>query len=398
MNQHLAPETLEPPATPDLNSLLLAPRAAQAHHATAVPIYQTASFLFESYDELAAVFAGTSDRFIYSRGNNPTVAELESVIAALEGVEAARGFASGMGAIAAAIMPFVQAGDRVVAVENLYSDAFRLFEVVLKKFGVTTDYVDGSDTEAVIAALPGAKLLYLESPTSWTFTLQDLAPIAKAAKAEGVLTVIDNSWATPLYQRPAELGIDLIIHAASKYLSGHSDTIAGLVCGPKALIDRINHEAYHYLGAKMSPFDAFLVLRGLRTLGLRMARHMENGLALGRALQDHPAVTQIRHPGFHDHPARAALSGYGGLFAFDFDASVDVPRFANSLRLTRLGVSWGGAESLIIPGEAAIGLAGASNSFRRFKVSPRTIRFAAGLEEPGALVEDVLQAIEKARK
>lgn len=387
-----------PPAGPDLTELLLTPATAQPHHATSVPIFQTSSFLFDRYEDMAAVFNGTSDRFIYTRGNNPTVAELESLIARLEGTEAARGFASGMAAVAAAVMPFVQAGDRVVAVENLYSDAFRLFEVVLKKFGVTTTYVDGSDTEAVIAALPGAKLVYLESPTSWTFTLQDLPAIGRAAREAGVISVIDNSWATPLYQRPAEAGIDLIIHAASKYLAGHSDTIAGLVTGPKHLMDRINHEAYHYLGGKMSPFDAWLVLRGMRTLSLRMARHMENGLALGRALSAHPLVTAVRHPGFHAHPGRAGLSGYGGLFAFDLDESVDIPRFANALRVAKIGVSWGGPESLIIPAKAALDLAGSANSFRRFGVSGRSIRFAAGLEEPAALVADVLNAIEDAKQ
>ena len=392
------------PASPDFRpasdftEMLLAPATAQPHHATSVPIFQTSSFLFERYEDMAAVFAGTSDRFIYTRGNNPTVAQLESLIARLEGTEAARGFASGMAAVAAAVMPFVQAGDRVVAVENLYSDAFRLFEVVLKKFGVTTTYVNGSDTDAVIAALPGAKLVYLESPTSWTFTLQDLPAIAQAARNLGVISVIDNSWATPLYQRPAEAGIDLIIHAASKYLCGHSDTIAGLVTGSKALMTRINHEAYHYLGGKMSPFDAWLVLRGMQTLNLRMARHMENGLALGRALSAHPLVTAVRHPGFHPHAGRAGLSGYGGLFAFDLDDSIDIPRFANALRVTKIGVSWGGPESLIIPAQAALGLSGSANSFQRFGVSARSVRFAAGLEEPGALVADVLNAMEEAKR
>ena len=384
-----------PPARPTLTEALIAPANAQPHHATSVPIFQTSSFLFDRYEDMAAVFAGHSDRFIYTRGNNPTVAELEALIARLEGCEAARGFASGMAAVAAAVMPFVQAGDRVVAVENLYSDAFRLFEVVLKKFGVQTDYVDGSDTEAVIRALPGAKLVYLESPTSWTFTLQDLSAIGRAARAEGVISVIDNSWATPLYQRPAEMGIDLIIHAASKYLAGHSDTIAGLVTGPKALIDRINHEAYHYLGGKMSPFDAWLVLRGLRTLNLRMARHMENGLALGRALLAHEAVTALRHPGFGPHPG---LTGFGGLFAFDLDGSVDIARFTNALRVVKIGVSWGGPESLIIPAQAALGLSGAANSFQRFGVNARSLRIAAGLEEPDALVEDVVNAIRVARR
>ena len=381
-----------------LTETLIGPEAAMPHDASSVPIFQTSSFLFDRYEDMAAVFAGQSDRYIYTRGNNPTVAELEALIARMEGVEAARGFASGMAAIASAVLPFVEAGSRVVAVNNLYSDAFRLFECVLKKFGVTTDYVDGTDTEAVLAALPGASLIYLESPTSWSFTTQDRRAIGAEARRLGVISVIDNSWATPLFQRPAEFGIDLIIHAASKYLAGHSDTIAGLVAGPKALMDRINHEAYHYLGGKMSPFDAWLVLRGMRSLHLRMARHCANGLALGRALSAHPAVTHVRHPAFEANPGNACLSGYGGLFAFDLDDSVDIARFTNALRVVKIGVSWGGPESLVIPALAALGLSGAANVFQRFGTPAGSVRIAAGLEQQEALVEDVLNAIEEGRR
>ena len=394
-DQHIPPSA---PASDQMTADLIAPHGAMPHDASSVPIFQTSSFLFECYEDMAAAFAGESDRYIYTRGNNPTVAELEGLIARMDGVEAARGFASGMAAIAAAVMPFVQAGDRLVAVENLYSDAFRLFECVLKKFGVTTEYVDGTDTQAMIDALPGAKLVYLESPTSWSFTTQDLRAIGAAAREQGVISVIDNSWATPLFQRPAEFGIDLIVHAASKYLAGHSDTIAGLVAGPKHLIGRINHEAYHYLGGKMSPFDAWLVLRGMRTLHLRMARHMQNGLALGRALSAHPAVTRVRHPAFEANPGNACLSGYGGLFAFDLDAGTDIARFTDALKVVKIGVSWGGPESLVIPAQAELGLPGAANVFQRFGTPAGSVRIAAGLECGDALVEDVLNAIEEGHK
>jgi cystathionine beta-lyase/cystathionine gamma-synthase len=377
---------------------LIAPLEIPAHHAVSPPIFQTSSFLFDSYANLADVFAGRSDRYIYSRGDNPTVRELERLIARLERTEAARGFASGMAAISASVMPFVKTGDRIVAVKNLYSDAYRLFEVVLGKLGVSTDYVDGSDTEAVIAALPGAKLVYLESPTSMTFTLQDVAAIARAARAADAISIIDNSWATPLYQKPATLGIDLVVHAASKYLGGHSDTVAGLVAGSKALIGRINHESFHYLGGKMSPFDAWLVLRGMRTLPLRMRQHMQGGLAVGEALQAHPMVTALRHPAFVPHPGSAHLTGYGGVFAFDLAEAVEIPRFVDALRVVRIGVSWGGPESLVVPAMAALDLAGPVNSFRRFGVSPRTVRFATGLEDPALLIDDIVQAIEKARR
>ncbi|AJE48696.1 PLP-dependent transferase [Celeribacter indicus] len=374
---------------------LISPVHEAPHAASAPPIFQTASFLFDSYAQIADVFAGRSDRLVYSRGDNPTVSELEGLIARLEGTEAARGFSSGMAAICGAVLPFVEAGDRIVAVEHLYSDAYRLFETVLRRFGVETVYVDGTDTQAVIDALPGAKLLYLESPTSWTFRLQNLQPIAAQARRHGVLSVIDNSWATPVFQRPAELGIDLVVHAASKYLSGHSDTLAGLVAGPKELIARIDGEATHLYGGRMSPMDAFLVLRGMRTLELRMRAHMQSGLAVARALAVDPRVTAVHHPGL-SHPAPKELSGFGGLFAFDLAESVDAERFCDALRVVRLGVSWGGPESLVVPGQAACGLAGAANSFRRFGVSPRTVRLAVGLEPVEALLGDLAHALERA--
>ncbi|ASM71008.1 MULTISPECIES: PLP-dependent transferase [Roseobacteraceae] len=376
---------------------LITPAGPAPHDASATPIFQSSSFLFDTYAQIEAVFAGRSDRFIYSRGDNPTVRELEDLIARLEGAEAARGFSSGMAAICGAVLPFVQAGDRIVAVEHLYSDAFRLFETVLSRFGVETVYVDGSDTQAMVDALPGAKLVYLESPTSWTFRLQDLRAIATEARRLGVMSVIDNSWATPLFQRPHDLGIDLVVHAASKYLSGHSDTLGGLVTGRRQMIRTIDHEATHLFGGRMSPMDAFLVLRGMRTLDMRMARHMETGLTLARGLAQHAQVVAVHHPGLL--AARPeGLNGFGGLFAFDLAADVDVPRFCDALRHIRIGVSWGGPESLIVPGQAACGLAGAANVFQRFGVSPRTIRLAAGLESADLLMDDLCAALQAAQE
>ncbi|SFS98962.1 Cystathionine beta-lyase/cystathionine gamma-synthase [Sulfitobacter marinus] len=364
--------------------------------ASAPPIFQASSFLFESYAQIEAVFSGRSDQLVYSRGDNPTVSELEALIARLEGTEAARGFSSGMAAICGAVLPFVKPGDRIVAIEHVYSDAYRLFETVLRRFGVETVYVDGTDTDSVIAALPDARMVYLESPTSWTFRLQDLGAIATAAQHHGVISVIDNSWATPIFQNPAALGIDLIVHAASKYLSGHSDTLGGLVTGPSAMIKQIDHEATHLFGGRMSPMDAFLVLRGMRTLELRMRAHMQTGMTLAKVLNANPMVTKVHHPGLlAEHPA--GLRGFGGLFAFDLAGGVNVEQFCDALQVIRLGVSWGGPESLIVPGQAACGLAGAANSFQRFNVSPRTIRLAAGLEPADVLLADLTQAIDQAQ-
>lgn len=383
---------------PDPHPDLISPTRPVPLDASAPPIFQASSFLFDDYAQIADVFAGHSDRLVYSRGDNPTVSELEGLIVRLEGTEAARGFSSGMAAICGAVLPFVQSGDRIVAVEHLYSDAFRLFETVLRRFGVDTVYVDGRDTQAMIDALPGARLVYLESPTSWTFRLQDLHAIGQAARRLGVISVIDNSWATPIFQRPADAGIDLIVHAASKYLSGHSDTLGGLVTGPRGMIARIDDEATHLFGGRMAPMDAFLILRGMRTLRLRMQTHMQTGLTLAHALKKDQRVTAVHHPGLlADRPSGPGmLMGFGGLFAFDLAEGIDVERFCNALQVVRIGVSWGGPESLIIPGQAACGLAGA-NVFRRFGVSPRTIRLAAGLEPATLLLTDLLQALDHAQ-
>jgi cystathionine beta-lyase/cystathionine gamma-synthase len=373
--------------------------APESHpSASAVPpIFQTALFTFDSYADMADVYAGRARRLIYSRGDNPTVMEFERLVAALEGAETGRAFSSGTGAIAATVLAFVAAGDRIVTVRNVYSDAYRLFEIVLAKFGVTVDYVDGSDAAAVAATLPGAKLLYLESPTSLMFELQDLAELARLARAEGVITVIDNSWATPLFQKPISHGIDLVIHAASKYLGGHSDTVAGVVVGSAEHIAQINAQTYAYLGAKLSPFEAWLLLRGMRTLPLRMPQHMRSALAIAERLKAHPDVERVHHPAYSNHPGKATLTGHGGLFSFEVSEAIDVPAFVDGLRAIRIGVSWGGPESLVVPALAPLQLAKA-NCFVRFGISPRLIRLNIGLEDVETLWADLEQALRQARR
>ena len=362
------------------------------------PIYQTSLFTFVNYAEMADAFAGRKRQPMYSRGDNPTVMEFESKIAALEGAEAARAFSSGMGAISAMVLAFVGAGDRIVAVRNCYGDAYRLFERLLPHLGIKVDYVDGSDPDAVAAALPGAKLLYLESPSSMMFELQDIAHYARLAKQHGVVTTIDNSWATPLFQKPIAHGIDVVMHSASKYLGGHSDTVAGVVAGSNEMIDRINGRTYSYLGAKLSPFEAWLLLRGLRTLTLRLPHHMKSGLTIAELLKAHDSVERIMHPAYSNHPGKATLSGYSGLFSFEVTEDIDVPTFIDALRIFRIGVSWGGHESLVVPALASLQQTPDANSIGRFGVSPRTIRLHVGLESVEELWADLTNALTKAKR
>ncbi|MEL4072566.1 PLP-dependent transferase [Ochrobactrum sp. GPK 3] len=362
------------------------------------PIYQTSLFLFDNYAELEAVFAGRSPKPIYSRGDNPTVRLLEQRIAEMEGAEDARAFSSGMGAIAATILAFVNPGDRIVTVRHVYSDAFRFFEKVLKRFGVIVDYIDGRDTERMVEALPDARLAYLESPTSMVFELQDLKAIAEAARKHGVLTIVDNSWATPLFQNPLTIGMDLVIHAASKYLGGQSDTVAGLVAGSRALIDRVNAEIFPYTGAKLAPFEAWLVLRNLETLPLRMRHHHEAGLDVAQWLQSSNKIANVMHPAFMDHPGKNSFSGFGGLFSFEVTDAIDIPTFVDALKLIRIGVSWGGPESLVVPAKAALSISPETNVFARFGVSERTIRLNIGLDKAQDLIEDLDQALKAATR
>lgn len=372
---------------------ILAHDGRHPYDAVVPPIVQTSLFTFASYQEALRTFAGDDKRSIYSRVGNPTVAEFERRVAALEGAEAARGFASGMAAISGAVLANVSAGERIVAVRHLYPDTYRLFETLLPRFGIRTDYVDGGDLAAIAAALPGARLLYLESPTSWVFETQDLAAIGALARRHGVLTIIDNSWATPLLQQPLRHGIDLVVHTASKYLSGHSDTVAGVVAGSTERVARLDAGVIPYLGAKLSPFDAWLLVRGLRTLEVRLRAHEQRALVVARWLAGRPEVIRVRHPALDGRVDGRQLLGSSGLFSFELRDGLSVERFVDALRLFRLGVSWGGHESLVFPAEITLRQAGGPSSARDFGVSPRTIRLHVGLETVADLLADLQRAL-----
>ena len=377
----------------DEASLIVAHDGVHFGDAVVPPIFQTSLFTFSSYAEMAATFSGRTTRPIYSRGLNPTVRAFEEKIAALEGAEDALGFASGMAAISASILAFVSPGDKMLCVEHVYPDTFRFCETLLKRMGVLVRYVDGRDLAAVGAALPGCKLMYLESPNSWMFHVHDLAAIAALARAQSVLTVADNSWASPIFQQPLKLGCDLVLHSASKYLGGHSDVVAGVVAGPAALVGKLRKEILPYLGGKLSPFDAWLLLRGLRTLPARMREHERNALAIATKLSDHRLVAAVHHPGL-SQPRPRGLTGTSGLFSIELHASVDIPKLCDALKLFRMGVSWGGHESLVIPAGITRVQAGGPNPALFFGVPERLLRLNIGLECPEALWDDLTQALQ----
>ncbi|WP_137155615.1 PLP-dependent transferase [Rhizobium sp. FKL33] len=381
----------------DLASFVVAHDEPHAFDAVVPPIVQTSLFTFSSYEEMLATYQGEKVRPVYTRGLNPTVRLFEEMLAKLEGAEDALGFASGMAAISASVLSFVEPGDRIVAVRHVYPDAFRLFGSLLKRFKIEVTYVDGGDESAIDKALPGAKLLYLESPTSWVMEAHDVGALAQLARRHGAISVIDNSWASPVFQNPLSLGVDLVLHSASKYLGGHSDVVSGVVAGSKTMIDRLRAEAYPYLGGKMSPFDAWLLIRGLRTLPLRMKAHEASALEIAARLQALDVVEAICHPGLGNR-LPPGLKGTSGLFSFIFKPGVNVRAFANHLKLFKLGVSWGGHESLIVPGEVVLEQKAQPNSARAFGISERSVRLHVGLEGTEALWSDLASAIETATK
>ncbi|HMD28203.1 MAG TPA: aminotransferase class I/II-fold pyridoxal phosphate-dependent enzyme [Steroidobacteraceae bacterium] len=367
---------------------------AHADEAVVPSIAQTSLFTFDSFAEMSDTFAGKRTRNVYSRTTNPTVSMFERKMAELEETEDAIGFPSGMAAISGTVLAFVEPRDRMVCVRHVYPDAYRFFETLLKKLEVAVDYVDGSDLKAVEAALPGAKLLYLESPTSWTMQAHDVGALAALARRHGSLSVIDNSWATPVFQRPITLGVDLVIHSASKYIGGHSDTVAGVLAGRADLVSHVRRSVCPYIGAKLAPFEAWLLIRGLRTLPVRILAHEESALELARRLAAHPAVTAVHHPALTG-PLPPGLTGTTGLFSFEVDAGIDIPALCDALELFQLGVSWGGHESLVIPALIARAQAAGPNSALDFAVPARMIRLNIGLEGTEALWADLHQGLAK---
>ena len=367
-----------------------------AYNAVVPPIVQSSLFTFSSVAEMRETFAGERKAWVYSRTTNPTVRAFEEKIAALEGTQDAIGLASGMAAISAAILAFAGPGDRIACVRHVYPDAYRLFETLLQRLRIEVVYVDGLDLGAVARAAQGAKALYLESPTTWVMQALDVGALAAIAKAQGVVSIIDNSYATPVFQQPALLGVDLVVHSASKYISGHSDTIAGVIAGPDRLIETIRRTVHPYIGAKLAPFEAWLLLRGLRTLPIRLRQHEADALQIARSLERHPDVTRVFHPALAG-PLPPGLYGTSGLFSFECGPTIDIEKFCDSLRLFKLGVSWGGHESLVVPALVTRAQVGGPNSAREFDVPERSVRLHVGLEGQARLWADLQQALDAAR-
>jgi cystathionine beta-lyase/cystathionine gamma-synthase len=361
-------------------------------NSVAPPIIQTSNFAFKSVDDLRKAFEDEYSTFIYSRATNPTVKILSEKLAALDGAEDCLVVNSGAGAIFASVLANVQSGDHIISVDKPYSWAQKMFNNILPRFNVTVTYVDGTKTENFEKAIQhNTTLIYLESPNSWNFALQDLEAVAKIAKAKNIITVCDNSYCTPLYQNPIAYGIDLVVQSATKYLNGHSDVIAGVITASREMIAKIYFSEFMNMGISTTPFNAWLLIRGLRTLPMRLEKTTANTKQVLAFLKNHEKVEEIIFPFDKDFAqydlAKKQMRGACGLFSFYIKASTiaEIENFCEGLKHILMAVSWGGYESLIIPGCASI----KAGEFDPNNKDHRILRMFVGMEDPEYIIEDL---------
>lgn len=363
----------------------------------APPVFQTTNFCFKTVAEMREKLTKELENPFYTRGYNPTTATLRKKIAALEGAEDALIFSSGSAAVAAAVMSVVKGGDHVVCVKKPYSWTSNLISKYLAKYGVTHTFVDGDDVNNFENAIQlDTKLIYLESPNSLTFEMQDIQAVAALAKRKKITTIIDNSYNSPLNQNPIKMGIDIVVHSGSKYINGHSDVVCGVVCSTKDRIMKMFAEEYMTIGSIISPQDAALILRGLRTLELRVNRSATTAKLVADFLEKHPKIKQLNYPFADNNPqkqlAQKQMKQGGGLLSVVLDVQhvEQVEVFCNNLKCFLMATSWGGYESLAFP----LCALAASKSFEN-PLPWNMVRLYIGLEEPETLISDLEQALQK---
>ncbi len=367
----------------------------------AASIVLASAFPFESAEDAALAFEGKNDSLIYGRWRNPTVEALEADLAALEGTEAACATASGMAAIAGALLSFCKAGDHIVAPRAMYAESARLLRERFPRWGITTTFVDATDPNAYAAAITNAtRVLYLETPANPVLAITDIANVVALAKSRGLVTIADNTFATPFAQTPFALGADIVVHSMTKGLSGHGDVIGGAVCGRNGDIAQIRDVIVKGMGGVLSPFSAFLVARGLRTLALRQRQSCESAYALSKLLSEHPRVARVYHPSLPSHSghaiARAQMHAYGALVAFELagpNALAQGRHVLESVRVATHAVSLGDARTLIVHPASTTHSTMPEDARRAAGISDGLIRLSVGLESMGDLWRDLEGAL-----
>ena len=373
--------------------------AALMQGATQVPVVHSVAYGYKDVDEWLQVASGEKPGHIYSRNTNPTVQVFEDKVRLLEGAEAATSVATGMGAISSTLFALLRPGDRVVSVKDTYGGTNKLFTEFLPRFKVDVALCDTIDHDAIEAEVArGCRLLYLESPTNPTVKVVDIARLAAAGRNAGAIVMVDNTFATPINQNPLQLGADLVVHSATKYLGGHADALGGIVCGNRQWVEAI----YHFReinGATLDPMAAYLLLRGMKTLHLRIRQQNDSAMAIARFLETHPAVERVFYPGLASHPghdiARRQMRGFGGMLSFmlrenDFDA---VRRFLPRLRYAHCAANLGAVETIVGPPATTSHVECTREERADMGIPESLVRYSTGIEETADLIADIDQAL-----
>ncbi len=384
--------------SPDTLAVRGGEEAARAHRGTQVPIVYSAAFGYDDVDGWVDTALGRAEGHIYTRNTNPTVAAFEEKVRILEGAEAATSFSTGMAAISNTLLALLAPGDRVVSVKDTYGGTNQMFVDFLPRIGVRVTLCDTTDFEQIEAAIAeGCTLVYLESPTNPTLKVMDIARLSAAAHEVGAIVVADNTFATPINQNPLALGTDLVLHSMTKFINGHADALGGVLCGPPELIKKV----YHYreiTGASLDPMAAFLLVRSVKTLALRVRRQNENAMTVARRLQRHPAVESVNYPGLETHlhhdVAARQMRGYGGMLSFSLEGGFEaVKRVLPRLRLAHLAANLGAVETLAGVPATTSHVECTLEEREAMGIPEGLIRYSVGIEDVGDLIADLEQAL-----
>ncbi len=373
----------------------------KATGAVGKPIYQTSTFAFESARAGAEIFLGEREGYVYTRISNPTQEAFEKEMAFLEGGEAALAFGSGMAAISGVIMALCRNGDNVVSSDTLYGGSHQLFTETLPRWDIQVREVDGTDCANIAAAIDDkTRAVYIETPANPTLSLIDIRQCAEIAHKHGIPLIVDNTFPTPYFQQPLKLGADVVVHSATKYIGGHGDTVAGVAIGKKDFIDELRMGILRDMGGIISPLNAWLLVRGLKTLAIRMERHQENAMQIAKYLQFHPKVKSVFYPGLTTHPqhalAREQMSGFGGMVSFEVKGGRKAGEtLMNSVELITLAVSLGDVDSLIEHPGSMTHSTYAPEDLAAVGITEGLVRLSVGIEDPKDIINDLSQALNK---
>lgn len=365
------------------------------------PLYQTSTFIFDNAQQGADRFSGEQEGFIYSRLGNPTTRQLEQRVAAMEGMEDAAATATGMGAVSGALLANLSCGDHLISSKAVYGCSYALMAHQLTRWGIEVTFVDMENPAEVESAIkPNTKVIFLETPINPNLVVLDLAAISVIAKKHHLISIVDNTFLTPVLQRPAEFGIDIVIHSATKYLNGHGDVVAGVICGASDMINHIKMTVLKDIGATISPHDAWLITRGLKTLHVRMERHCQNAQHIAEYLEQHPAIDKVYYPGLKSHQGNPyigkQMKGAGGVIAFELKSDLQQgAAFINRMKLFSIAVSLGDAESLIQHPASMTHSPYTQEERLSAGISDGLIRISVGLENVDDLIDDLAQSLSK---